>query len=252
MEVNRLLLLSKNDIPFPEGRLVIHQPTIKEIGYIGEKNFYQGCSFLALEKNTLPIQDKNNLCNQSNFEIIMSTIENAGKDLKCCQFKVSIQMVLALIFPDYQISFAKNKIIFDAEDIQGELNNQNYGIFQSILKSMFRLDIQENEETNYNNPTGALSQRIIDKLNERHKILANLKGGSEESKDICILSRYVSILAVGEHKDMNSLLNYSVYQLHDEYERFILHTDQELYIRGKLAGAKDMQEVENWIKDLYS
>ena len=35
MEVNRLLLLSKNDIPFPEGRLVIHQPTIKEIGYIG-------------------------------------------------------------------------------------------------------------------------------------------------------------------------------------------------------------------------
>lgn len=252
MEVSRLLLLSKNDIPFPEGRLVIHQPSIKEIGYIGEKNFYQGCSFLALEKNTLSVQDKNNLCNQSNFEIIMSTIENAGRDLKCCQFKVSVQMVLALMFPNYQISFAKDKIIFDAEDIQGELNNWNYEIFKNILKSMFRLDIQENDETNYNKPTGALSQRIIDKLNERHKILAQIKGGSEESNDICILSRYISILAVGEHKDINQLLQYSVYQLHDEYERFILYMDQELYIRGKLAGAKDMQEVENWMKDLYS
>ena len=34
MEVNRLLLISKNDIPFPEIKLVIHYPTIKEIVYI--------------------------------------------------------------------------------------------------------------------------------------------------------------------------------------------------------------------------
>ena len=33
--VDYLLLLSKNDIPFIEAEVVVHQPTIKEIAFIG-------------------------------------------------------------------------------------------------------------------------------------------------------------------------------------------------------------------------
>jgi hypothetical protein len=40
---NELLYLSGNDIPFEKARLIIHQPTVKEIAYIGEKNFFTGC-----------------------------------------------------------------------------------------------------------------------------------------------------------------------------------------------------------------
>ena len=42
---NDLLLLSGNDIPFVGAQLTIHQPTIKEIAYIGEEAFY-GCNQL--------------------------------------------------------------------------------------------------------------------------------------------------------------------------------------------------------------
>lgn len=38
---NDLLLLSGNDIPFMEAQITIHQPTIKEIAYIGRKYFSQ-------------------------------------------------------------------------------------------------------------------------------------------------------------------------------------------------------------------
>jgi len=41
--LNQLLLLSRNDIPFPEARVTIHQPTLKEIGFIGEDTFFIGC-----------------------------------------------------------------------------------------------------------------------------------------------------------------------------------------------------------------
>ena len=41
--LNDLLLLSGNDIPFTGAQLTIHQPTIKEIAYVGEENFYTGC-----------------------------------------------------------------------------------------------------------------------------------------------------------------------------------------------------------------
>jgi hypothetical protein len=53
-----LLLLSGNDIPLPEARLIIHQPTVKEIGFIGEDNFYLGCEFLTFSKNRLSTEDK--------------------------------------------------------------------------------------------------------------------------------------------------------------------------------------------------
>ena len=42
---NDLIFLSGVDIPFPEAQIVLHQPTIKEISYIGEQAFYTGIEF---------------------------------------------------------------------------------------------------------------------------------------------------------------------------------------------------------------
>ena len=33
--LNKLLLLSGNDIPFVEAQMIIHQPSLKEIAYVG-------------------------------------------------------------------------------------------------------------------------------------------------------------------------------------------------------------------------
>ena len=68
---------------------------------------------------------------------------------------------------------------------------------------------------------------------------------------MAILSRYVSILAVGEQKNINDLMNYTVYQLFDEFDRFELKEQFDLYIRAQLAGARDLKEVDNWKKDIH-
>ena len=44
---------------------------------------------------------------------------------------------------------------------------------------------------------------------------------------------------------MNSLLGYSVYQLFDEFERFKLKMSYDIYFQAKMAGAKDLKEVED-------
>ena len=72
--LNELLLLSGNDIPFIEAQISIHQPTIKEIAYIGEENFYIGCEMLTFSKDILNEEDRNNLRNQNDFDILMSII----------------------------------------------------------------------------------------------------------------------------------------------------------------------------------
>jgi hypothetical protein len=70
--MNKLLLLSGNDLPFIGGRSTIHQPRIKEIAYLGENIFYLGSNFLCFSKDKLDEKDKRNLQNQSDFNILMS------------------------------------------------------------------------------------------------------------------------------------------------------------------------------------
>ena len=72
--MNKLLLLSGNEIPFIQGQLVIHPPKIKEIAYLGEDLFYLGINFLCFSKDNLKEKDKNNLANKTNFDILMSMI----------------------------------------------------------------------------------------------------------------------------------------------------------------------------------
>ena len=96
---NDLLLLSKNDIPFTQAQVNIHQPTIKEISLISEESFHIGCQFLNFSINNLSREDKISLANKTDFEVFMSIMNNKEK----AKYKVDTLLVLTLLFPNYQI-----------------------------------------------------------------------------------------------------------------------------------------------------
>lgn len=241
---NELLLLSGNDIPFIEAQVTIHQPTIKEIAYIGEEAFFTGCELINFSKNILPEQDKVNLEDKTNFDILIAILRERNAVMQ--RNRNCVEMVLALIFPWYTINITSDAIVLEKEEERHLINNDNFETFKTIFNMMF--SFSKDESRDYN-PSGEVAKRIAEKLKQRHQKLAELKEGKQK---IDILSRYVSILAVGEHKDMNSLLNLSVYQLFDEFERFKLKMSYDIYFQAKMAGAKDLKEVEDWMKDIHS
>lgn len=243
---NELLLLSGNDIPFIEAQVTIHQPTIKEIAYIGEEVFFTGCELINFSKNILPEQDKMNLEDKTNFDILIAILRERNAVMQ--RNRNCVEMVLALIFPWYTIDITSDAIVLEKEKEEERhlINNDNFETFKTIFNMMF--SFSKDESRDYN-PSGEVAKRIAEKLKQRHQKLAELKEGKQK---IDILSRYVSILAVGEHKDMNSLLNLSVYQLFDEFERFKLKMSYDIYFQAKMAGAKDLKEVEDWMKDIHS
>ena len=49
----RLALMTGIDIPVPELQTAVHQPTIKEISYIGEQEFFIGLQTLSINKNMI-------------------------------------------------------------------------------------------------------------------------------------------------------------------------------------------------------
>ena len=74
--------------------------------------------------------------------------------------------------------------------------------------------------------------------------------GKKQGESISVLSRYISILSVGQHKDKNQLLQYTVYQLTDQFKRFKQKEEYDLCIKLQLAGAQNVETVENWMEDL--
>ena len=247
--INELLLLSGNDIPFPEARVSIHQPTIKEIAYIGEESFFLGCDFLTFSQEKLAEKDKNGLENVNNFDIIMSIMKDKS-NIMAQQNRVNALLLLTIIFPNYTISLSDNEIVLKRENNYYYLNRDNFLKFQEILKDMFCLHKKSDNELDYN-PANNLAREFAEKMRKGREIANRAKGINENSK-IAILSRYVSILTIGLKEDMNSLLDYTVYQLFDAYQRFDLQYQFDLYVKQKLAGATDLEDVDNWMKDIHS
>lgn len=242
---NELLLMSGEDIPFFGGGISIHQPRIKEISLIGEDCFHIGARFLNVNKDMLILEGKTDLGDQSNFDIFMAILNS--NQLK--EYKVDAFKVLTLMFPNIEFKIEKDKILLLQENIEvnKSINNFNFEEFQNIVCQMFCLQTKEGEQSY--NPADGLARKIAEKLKKRHQTLAKQKG--KEGEKIDLLSRYVSILSVGLKKDMNELMNYTIYQLYDEFTRFQMKQEFDLYLKAKMAGAQDLEEVQNWMDRIH-
>ena len=94
------------------------------------------------------------------------------------------------------ISSFMKEILEELGKITGET------VTEDVIKEIFCL--RKGESSMEYNPAGDLSRKIAEKLKERQRILAKQKG--EKQGKIAIFSRYISILAVGQQKDINSLM----------------------------------------------
>lgn len=242
MKINKLLLDTGGDIPFPQARVTIHTPTLKEIALIGERNFFIGCHFLNFNKDNLSDKDKLGLEDKSDFDIFMSVMNNPQMAIH----KTDALMVLALLFPQCKLKVTKEEILLQSENISSSINKRNYDEFKNILNQVFCL---KGEESDDYNPADALAARIAEKI-KKGKMKRNKKDTQDE--DFSVYEKYMSILSVGLKKDKNVLANYTVYQIRDEFQRYVMKENYDIYIEAKLAGAKDLEEVGNWMDDIHS
>ena len=239
--VNKALLLSGKDIPFVGAQTAIHQPKLWEIGMMGgEEKFLYGSQFLLFDKNSYLDQDKNGLDDKSNFYIFMAIMNNPESSIH----KQGAKDLLTLLFPYDTILFKKNKILLQREDMTSCIQEENFDEFQDIIRTMFFSDSDE-EKTKYD-PADKLASKIADKIKKGRTKAAKSKNINED-EEIEYYSQYASILAVGLQKDINELMNYTVYQIKSEFKRFQAKMASDFYLKAKLAGAQDLEEVKDWM-----
>lgn len=176
------------------------------------------------------------------------SIVNNKTDTQSKTSIMAMEMILSLIFPEYQLMIMPSLLVLnkieDGKKEQHIINNDNYEQFKKIIRQMFCLQTLTGSDYN---PANKLAEQIANKLRDRHKKLSQKNG--DQKKSIEILSRYISILALGNGHTIPELMEYTVFQLFDQFHRFEKKLAYDSWHQAKLAGAQNLQDVDNWLSD---
>lgn len=247
--IDSLTLISGIDVPIPEMGVNIHQPTIREIAYIGEKSFYEAAQTIIIQKEdfingleNITQEDKTALSQMSNFEIFLKLIEaNSLSSTK-------VQMLLSLLFPDFNSSIEERFIFLVNPKEQKNIliNDSNFEILQEIITTI--LCLQSGNTKEEFNPQGDRAREIAEKIKRGRERAARLKG--EKRQQSSFLSKYISGLGIGTNTlNIHNVLDLTLYQLLNQLERYGLYTQYNISIQAKMAGAEGVEDVD-WLKDI--
>ncbi len=237
----RLLLMCGTDYPVPECQTVIHQPSIKEISYIGESDFFSGIQCLCLNKSMF-VKDESLLADTNNFQIfmtIMSEKETVDK-------KFAVQQVCALLFPDQKVSFTPRSILLTGKNGSNFIDENNFEFLQSALTDICCLKTGPMDQQSFN-PANAKAKEIAEKLMRGRQRVAEQKGET----NVSVLTQYLSMLSVGLQMPLNELQQLTIFQMYDLVERYMLYTNWDMDVRCRLAGGKPENQPDNWMKNIH-
>ena len=208
----RLALMTGTEIPVPSCQLTIHQPTIKEIGMIGEKAFFIGAQCLCIEK-TMYIQDESLLSTTSNFQIFMTIMSEQQEVEK----KRNVLAVLKLLFPKYNIMLTPRSLFFKHDDGNVIIDENNFENLQEVFQQIFCLSAAGQQAFN---PANDAAKKIADKLMRARQRVAAQK--QAESGDGSVFAQYISVITVALHIPLQQVAELTMYQLYDLIERYSL------------------------------
>ena len=238
----RLALMCGIDYPVPECQLVIHQPKISEIAYIGEADFFTGIQCLCLNKSMF-VKDESLLANTNNFQIfmtIMSEKETADK-------KFAVQQVCTLLFPKHKVLMTPRTVLLNGEGSSIQIDEQNFEYLQEAITNICCLKTGPMDQHSFN-PANQKAREIAEKLMRGRQRVAAEKGTNNTS----IFSQYLSMLTVGlGSMSLQDTMNLTMFQLYDLVERYMLYINWDMDVRCRLAGGKPEGQPDNWMKNIH-
>lgn len=241
---NKLLYFTKNDIPFIAAKTSVHNPTIAEIGLIGEDHFRIGVKLITdISEKLISQQDNFDSNELTDFDIFMSMMNNRDKEYAVYRFDVL--SVMALLFPNFSFKINKDNITLTQNEVVTFINKDTFSEFKEIVLHLFTTEKEQKEAFK---PADGMAKKIADKLKKGRQKVSEKKGDRDVNlAEVSLFQRQISILSVGENKDINILLGYTVQQLEEEFERFQRKEACDQYRAIALAGAaKDIEAPDDW------
>lgn len=231
------------DIPVPECQLFIHQPSILEISYVGEQDYFTGIQCLCLNKSMF-VKDETVLKDTNNFQIFMTIMT----EKEAADKKAAVQQACTLLFPKYKVLFTpRSMIISGGENGNIQIDENNFEYLQQAISA---ITCQKNGPMDQQafNPADKKAREIAEKLMRGRQRVAAQKGQNNTS----IFTQYISILTVGlSSMSLQDIMGLTMFQLYDIVERYMLYVNWDMDVRCRLAGGKPENQPDNWMKSIH-
>lgn len=239
-----LQLMLGLDIYISELELLIHQPTLSELGMtmLSFSEINQIMGIFAFEDPDGKL---------SNFQSFMLVTSNLKGDLK-----KNLNLLFDLLFPNCKISFIHGRSMYIEQSL-GEfkktilIDEQNFELFQEVIKEIFCISSVDETGPVYNTK-GEMANKIKEKLLQGRKKAAERKAqftnGNSEGD---FLVKYISVVSVSTGISVNEIKKYTLYQLYDILNRFNLWFNYDLDLRIRLAGGEVKKSAEDWTKNIH-
>lgn len=238
----RLALMTGTDIPIPECQLIIHQPKIKDISFLGETDFFIGVQTLTVNKSMIVTEDKSVLDEITNFQVFMTVINEKEMQDKRQKVGATLQL-LGLGKPNFT---PQSLILTDNNNESHLIDGSNFDALQEAIKLVTCAKEGPMDQQSFN-PADDKAREIANKLMRGRQRVAAQKGSSTSSA----FSRYLSTLTIGLHIPLGELVECTMFQLYDLMERYILYINWDLDIRTRLAGGKPDSHPDDWMKNIH-
>ena len=186
----RLAMMTGIDIPIPECQLIMHQPTIEEISYLGENDFFLGVQTLCVNKSMIVVEDKTALDEINNFQVFMTVMNDKSTQDK----RENVKSVLQLMRLGKAAFTPRSLILTDDNNQTHMIDETNFDKLQDALKLVTCATFGPMDQQAFN-PADERAREIAEKLMRGRQRVAAQKGGSISST----FGRYLSILTVAFH-----------------------------------------------------
>lgn len=265
IEIDKLLLETGSKIYIDEIKTYIVQPTIRDISEIiqGEKQFLILLSYICktiidideLKQNDdLTEEDIEMFSQISSFEYLL------GLMVKQPYIFLYLVQLLKLFFPNYTWELKNddnnvyinmidtNKVNQNTEeenkDEGFQINKENYDLIIKYIEKIVNLNFDKQED-DYN-PINEKAREIAEKLKESHKKLQELK--SQNGEDY-FYAKVINLLRGTGYFDMQTLLDMTIYQLVQTYQRFSLYDGRQIQTIYHAAGA-EIKDFIDWTQEI--
>ena len=230
------------DLPVPQCEITVHLPRIKDIGMIGEQDFFIGAQCLTINSSMF-VQDKALLEDINNFQIFMTIMnEKESKDKKN-----STLQVLQILFPNHKPMMTPRSLILMREGKQTLIDENNFEHLQDVLRLGFCTKTGSMDQQAFN-PANDKAREIAQKLMRGRERIAAEHGSSNTSN----YSQYFSVLTVRINSmSLKDMADLTIYQLYDLVERYNLYLAWDIDVRSRLAGGKPDKHPDNWMKKIH-
>lgn len=235
--------------PIPlEPNLQIHKVSFSDVSDIDYIKYNRVINMLCLDRDKIIPFVKDDEIDVYTFLILNAYQSEKNRESLIEEtFMDELLQVLTYIFND-TVTFDEKYGCF-CVGMYGFLYHDNFEEFQSIIK---KRNCLENIEVDKDDPANAMAKQLLEKRKKAREKVAKLKAqqNDEDGEPLTIID-LISIFAEAEHKQLEDIFKYDIYQFNNQFNRMKIFKDYEVNIQALLAGAKsDDINIQHWLSKI--